>query len=347
MELLDRYLKAVGKCLPESQRDDILKELSEDIRSEMEDKENELQRPLTKSEQETILKQRGNPLVLASRYRQDHRTVAFGRQLIGPVLFPFYTKVLSFNLGLTFLILGSIFFALAMSGQKISAREIIVNCVLQLFLQLGVVTLIFSLIEKHLTKHPDRWNLGVIGGVHLDLNIEENIRVKIDGGAQQVSRFESASIIVACGVALIWLASVQSHPFLIFGPAALFLRLAPVWHQVYWPFVLLLAAEIVRAGVNLVRPNWTRFRAIGQIAIHIGILAVAYVVLRAGAWVTVADPAVSHANEYSRAVDIINQCIHAGFLISAFISGAQLVLRVVRLIRRPRQQPKQEASPAA
>src|SRR2546423_8978683 len=237
MELLDRYLKAVGKCLPESQRDDILKELSEDIRSEMEDKENELQRPLTKSEQETILKQRGNPLVLASRYRQDHRTVAFGRQLIGPVLFPFYTKVLSFNLGLTFLILGSIFFALAMSGQKISAREIIVNCVLQLFLQLGVVTLIFSLIEKHLTKHPDRWNLGVIGGVHLDLNIEENIRVKIDGGAQQVSRFESASIIVACGVALIWLASVQSHPFLIFGPAALVLRLPTGWLPGYRPFL--------------------------------------------------------------------------------------------------------------
>ena len=182
--------------------------------------------------------------------------------------------------------------------------------------------------------------------MHLDLNIE-NIRLKLDGGPQQVSRFESASIMVACGVALIWLASMQSHPFLIFGPAALFLKLAPVWNQVYWPFVLLIAAEIVRAGVNLVRPDWTRFRAIGQIAIHIGGLAVAYVVLRAGAWVAVADPAGSHTNEYSRVVDIINRCIHAVFSISVFISCAQLLVRIVRLIRQPRQQPKQEASPAA
>src|SRR5690349_15420532 len=117
MELLDRYLKAVGKYLPEAQREDILKELSEDIRSEMEEKESELQRPLTKGEQEAILKQRGNPIILASRYRQDHRSVAFGRQLIGPVLFPFYIKVLSFNLGLTFVILAVIFSALAIGGQ--------------------------------------------------------------------------------------------------------------------------------------------------------------------------------------------------------------------------------------
>jgi hypothetical protein len=39
MELLDRYLKAVSKGLPEEQRADIINELSEDIRSEMEDQE--------------------------------------------------------------------------------------------------------------------------------------------------------------------------------------------------------------------------------------------------------------------------------------------------------------------
>src|SRR2546430_17400104 len=214
MELLDRYLKAVGKCLPESQRDDILKELSEDIRSEMEDKENELQRPLTKSEQEAIFKQRDNPLVLASRYRQDHRTVAFGRQLIGPVLFPFYIKVLSFNLGLTFVILGSIFFALALSGQKISGREVMANCVLQLFLQLGAVTLIFSLIERHLTKHPDRWDLsGKCGAVQLDVKMEKNISLPVERG-HWISRFESVSIIIACTIALVWMTEVQNYPFL-------------------------------------------------------------------------------------------------------------------------------------
>src|SRR5215472_8046501 len=166
METVDRYLKAVAKALPEGQREDIIRELSEDIRSEMEDKESELGRRLTEVEQQAVLKQRGNPLLLAARYRQDHRTVAFGRQLIGPILFPFYIKVLSFNLGLTLIVIATIFVALGVSGQKISFNDILSTCLLQLFIQAGVVTLIFALIERHLTKHPDRCNLsGVRGGL--------------------------------------------------------------------------------------------------------------------------------------------------------------------------------------
>jgi hypothetical protein len=87
MDLVDSYVKAVAKALPEGQRDDIIGELSEDIRSEMEDKQQELGRPLTEEEQEGLLRQRGNPLLLAARYRQDQRSVAFGKQIIGPVLF--------------------------------------------------------------------------------------------------------------------------------------------------------------------------------------------------------------------------------------------------------------------
>ena len=83
MDLVDRYLKAVENALPEAQRQDILSELSEDIHSEMEDKQSELGRALTEEEQQALLKQRGNPLLLAARYRQDHRSLAIGRQLIG------------------------------------------------------------------------------------------------------------------------------------------------------------------------------------------------------------------------------------------------------------------------
>ena len=92
MELLESYLKAVGKGLPEAQREDILRELSDDIRAEMEEKSAELGRPLTKDEQQVVLKQRGNPLLLAARYRQDTRALVVGRELIGPPLFPFYGR---------------------------------------------------------------------------------------------------------------------------------------------------------------------------------------------------------------------------------------------------------------
>src|SRR5215470_3322062 len=130
MDLVDRYLKAVGKALPEKQREDIIRELSEDIRSEVEDRQSQLGRPLTEAEQQSMLKQRGNPLLLAASYNQDHRTLAFGRQLIGPVLFPFYVKVLSFNLGLTFVVIATIFIALGASGQKLGFNNILTTCLL-------------------------------------------------------------------------------------------------------------------------------------------------------------------------------------------------------------------------
>ena len=44
MELLDRYLKAVKFWLPSDQKQDIIAELSEDLRSQIEDKESELGR---------------------------------------------------------------------------------------------------------------------------------------------------------------------------------------------------------------------------------------------------------------------------------------------------------------
>ena len=45
MELLDRYLQAVRFWLPKAQQNDIIAELGDDIRSQIEDKESALGRP--------------------------------------------------------------------------------------------------------------------------------------------------------------------------------------------------------------------------------------------------------------------------------------------------------------
>src|SRR6185437_10277712 len=87
MELLDRYLQAVKTFLPKSRQNDILKELSENILSQMEDKEAELGRSLNEDEQAAIIKQHGHPMTVASRYRSR-------QQLIGPTMFPAYWFVL-------------------------------------------------------------------------------------------------------------------------------------------------------------------------------------------------------------------------------------------------------------
>jgi len=87
MELIDRYLQAVKFWLPKNQKQDIIAELSEDLGSQIEDREAELRRKLSESEVADLLKQRGRPVLVANRFLPQE-------SLIGPVLFPIYLFVL-------------------------------------------------------------------------------------------------------------------------------------------------------------------------------------------------------------------------------------------------------------
>jgi hypothetical protein len=232
------------------------------------------------------------------------------------------------------LIIATIFIALGASGQKVSFHEIFSTCLLQLFIQTTAVTLFFSVAERHLTRHPDRWDLGgVRGGLRLDLKMGTNISVPLEG-PQRISRFESVSIIIASAVALVWLTEVQSYPFLVLGPAVTFLKLTPIWYRMYFPVVLLTVVEIVRATINLVRPDWMRFRAVVGVIVHGGGLAVVYFLIKAGSWVAAVDSATG---DYKRAMEIVNQVIYYCLWGTAALSVAMLVVRVARLIRPPRQ----------
>jgi len=124
MEMIERYLKTLKSGLPDEQKEDIVRELSENIYSELEEKEARFGRPATEQEVKELLTRHGNPLVVASRYWQDQRSLAFGKQLIGPTLFPFYLRVLSFNLGLTGAIIVVIFAGLLAGGKmRVPAKE--------------------------------------------------------------------------------------------------------------------------------------------------------------------------------------------------------------------------------
>src|SRR5262249_5755389 len=84
MELLDRYLSFIRFLLPRGKQQDIIAELSEDLRSQIADQEAELGRPLGEPELEAILKQCGHPLLVAARYQSE-------QALIGQPFYPLYT----------------------------------------------------------------------------------------------------------------------------------------------------------------------------------------------------------------------------------------------------------------
>jgi hypothetical protein len=69
MELVDRYIQAVRFWLPAGLRENIAAELSEDIHSQIEEKEAGLGRKLSEAELADVLRQHGRPVIVANRFR--------------------------------------------------------------------------------------------------------------------------------------------------------------------------------------------------------------------------------------------------------------------------------------
>ena len=84
MDLIERYLKAVGAQLPAAGREDILAELRDLLMSRVEEREAELGRPLTEAEVEAVLREVGHPLTVAARYG------AGPQHVVGPELYPWW-----------------------------------------------------------------------------------------------------------------------------------------------------------------------------------------------------------------------------------------------------------------
>jgi len=327
-QILEKYLNSVRSCLPEAQRDDIVQELSENLHAQIEDKENELGRSLRDEEIEEILKQHGHPMVVASRYRQDKRSVAFGPELIGPVVFPFYLRVLKFNLGISVVVMFIVAVALAFGGHAMTAGNLVPAIFFQVTIQFAIVTLVFVAADRHFKKHPEKWDYrDAKHPWHPTFSFEDRSKSKGDTG--RVSRLDSVAQIVALGVALFWLRVAEGAPFLIFGPAAAFLRPAPIWHQFYWPVVAIACLGILQGLINLVRPDWIRVMLAYRALTAIAWLVVLYFVLKAGPWV-VLTPDASQAEGFRKTADILNQI----GIYAAVVFAAVAVFNLFRHLRR-------------
>lgn len=297
MELLERYLRAVKFFLPHRQQDDILRELSENILSQMEDKAAELGRPLSENERAAILKQHGHPFLVASRFR--NAPVPY---LIGPIVFPFYWFVLKilFWIGLGVCALNSI--ALLSSGEPVRqlfhALLEFAHVALPVF---GWVTFVFAVLDFfqakfHLVeKLSQRWD---------PLSLPP-----VAKPPQKVRRSESIFGLIAGTVFLAWLLAVPYHPYLIFGPAASALRLAPEWHRFYLPVVVLVIAGLAQAGINLARPEWTWLRSATRLGGNVVELILLRSILKSNSYVfvLVADPA--SGVRYEAVAQIANMCV--------------------------------------
>jgi len=305
-DLVDRYLQAVGFWLPRAQKQDILAELSEDLHSQIEDREADLGRALSESEVAEILKQRGRPIFVAGQFLPQ-------RSLIGPTLYPIYIFVLKI-VALCYIIpwlvawFGILLFhhseATANLSRDWHSLPTLWNVV---FTQFGIITLIFAAIDRASVK----------GTCMSDWDPRKLPKIKIETPAKR--RVNAVACLVFAVLGLIWVLAIPDNPFLILGPAAAFLTAAPVWRLVYWPLVALAIATVFEHAFVLARPQLTWFQPTFRIATTLLSSWIVGILLRTQTFLVPID------QKFAQVAGIVNVCI----LISAVIWAISLVVQLV------------------
>lgn len=292
MELIDRYLQAVAFWLPKSQQQDIIAELSEDLHSQIEEKEIGLGRALNETEIEVVLKQRGRPVLVANRYLPQ-------RSLIGPVLLPIYWFVIKV-VALCYLLpwvlawIGMMSFSSSYRAQHTSAGWLgAIGSAwsawwFTTFIALGAVTILFAALEHVQAKSGflENWNPRKLPPAR---------------NPNQIPRAGSVIEVVVNLMFGVWWIDVMSSPVILDRPE-IRIVLSPVWRYFFWGFLLLALINAVVAGVNLARPCWTVVRASIRLATNGAASALFCWMLNAGALAQITGGGLSAA----RALEVTN-----------------------------------------
>ncbi len=260
MNLIERYLQAVGWWLPERQKLDIIAELSADLHAQIEEKESELGRKLNDAEVEAILKRCGRPRVVASRYLPP-------RALIGPTLFPIYWKVLRWVATLTLLPWLGIWTVLAIVDPRfrtsipaLTPLQIWASISWVAIVMFGVITGVFAAIERF--------------GGSMDTGGEWSPRrLPAVRDAWRLPRARSAFDLAGHIVLLAWWFIVPRESLGLPGAGSGWragAMLADIHGRWFGWVLLLLLANIALSIANLARPYWTRTRRAARMAIFAG-----------------------------------------------------------------------------
>jgi hypothetical protein len=318
MELVDRYLHAVKFWLPRKQKDDIIAELSEDLRSQIEEKETELGHKLTDAEVEPILKRCGSPMAVAGRFLPQ-------QSLIGPALFPIYSIIIR-SLFLYFLLpwmllwMGIAIFSPDFRADHpgvalfASLKPWWLACTYSLFFN----TLAFALLDRsqarlHLVND---WNPRALPAVR-DRNVISR------GG----TIFE-LTVVVATLATWIQLDAFR-RVFHIFGTT---ITLSSRWPYFFWALVLVTVAGIGVSCMNLSNPRWTRLTASLRLGTDFYSFGLFYWLLRASMLqsLSVNNVSVTDAADFARS---FNHWLASSAVWALVVGAIVLFFDIRRLLR--------------
>lgn len=325
MELLDRYLQAVRFWLPAAQQDDIIAELSEDIHSEIEEREASLGRKINEPELATLLKQRGRPVLVANRYLPQ-------QSLIGPALFPTYKLVLKI-VALCYCVPWiAVEIALLAFDAKFRAQYGVTGGLAriwapfwsQAFLAFAAVTIVFAILERMQAnnKFLDKW---------------DPLKLPAHRNPNRITRFNSAIELGANFVFVIWWLN-EMNSLTIFDREGIRITLASAWHTFYWIFFALALGNIALAAWNLFAPYWTSNRAWIRFGLNAATSATFCWAMKANLLAQIVAPDLTYG-QAAHVVDQLNAAVSRCFPFAVAFCVVMLgVSDVRRLIRAKHRQ---------
>ena len=313
--MIERYLSAVRNHLPSAQRDDIVAELADSIRSDVDERELILHRSLTDDETSTILKSYGHPLSVAGAYR--NRQV-----LIGPRLLPFYLHALK-NIVLIVLVLAVVggFVNAAGSGPLGAFLRFWGTVWAAFFITVGVVTVVFALLERVLAPEAieERWD-------------PRSLPLPDD---QRVSRLAVTGDLASNALSFAFALDLGGLRSWTFGGAASnVLHLTPVWQWIFLGWALVALVLVVLDVTNLLRPDWKRLRDAVHLTVNVVVALAALVVLQTHDFIALSSSA--HGSlELGQLAQLLNGIAFWSFVALAAGAAVAAALDARKLLRRP------------
>lgn len=324
-DLVERYLAAVSRRLPEALAKDIVAELREAIASRIEGREAELDQPIDADEVAAILKSFGSPQLAASRYS--------GREyLIGPGLYPYFWSTQRMAIGIVAVITIILYAMRSLSADEpirfvMQAASQVWNAGLFTF---GVVTAIFVIMET--TK----------AGVRFE-KLWDPRSLPREQVAKPRSLFESLLALVFDAAFIAWWVGVLKIDHLLPQPGdgQAIVQMSDAWAPMHGAILALAILTALVHAADVVHPAWSRLRGLATIVGNLGGIAVAWTLLRGPDLVTVITP-VGETDRLDR-LRILNTIVEASlyaFAVFMVVGVVVEVWRITRTFRGPASAPK-------
>jgi hypothetical protein len=269
MDLIERYLAAIGRQLPAKQAGDIEGELREELLSREEEREAALGRPLTRQDIEALLLEFGHPLVVAARYRSP-------QYLIGPEVYPFWAATARWSVLILAIVYVTLVAIAVMMGRstfdilKIGHEVTVIGYAL-----VTTITLLFAGFER----------AGKAGFLR---DWKPSQLPPANRGRR--SRATLVAEMVMVGLFILWWQGVIHFQSLFPYPVKLTVAMAPVWAAWHWPILVYALWELAANLLAIARPNWLRTNTGLSVGRYLYGVAILSLIFQAGHWIVVSSP---------------------------------------------------------